>query len=144
MFALFARLIVVPVSLSISSPAARPVALLSDVAATTAAQTRRDSMTVTIAPAKRIEVKLVMKKGEKATFEWATNGAEVGYNLHGEVPTDPSVKAHIYQRGSSKGEKGSIEAVFDGVHGWSWRNTGEQPVTVTVKANGQFSALKKM
>ncbi|WP_396215192.1 hypothetical protein [Gemmatimonas sp.] len=144
MFALFTRLIVVPVSLSISSPAAPPVALLSDVAATTAAQTRRDSMTVTIAPAKRIEVKLVMKKGEKATFEWATNGAEVGYNLHGEVPTDPSVKAHIYQRGSSKGEKGSIEAVFDGVHGWSWRNTGEQPVTVTVKANGQFSALKKM
>ncbi|WP_434478469.1 hypothetical protein [Gemmatimonas sp.] len=69
MFALFTRLIVVPVSLSISSPTARPVALLSDVAATTAAQTRRDSMTVTIAPAKRIEVKLVMKKGEKATFE---------------------------------------------------------------------------
>ncbi|MDQ8163189.1 MAG: hypothetical protein P3C10_11460 [Gemmatimonadota bacterium] len=101
-------------------------------------------MTVTIAPAKRIEVKLVMKRGEKASFEWMTNGAEVGYNLHGEVPTDPSVKAHIYQRGSSKGEKGSIEAVFDGVHGWSWRNTGEQPVTVTVKATGQFSALKKM
>jgi hypothetical protein len=144
MFALFTRLIVVPVSLSLSSPAAIPVASLSDVVATAATQTKRDSMTVTIAPAKRIEVKLVMKKGEKATFEWATNGAEVGYNLHAEVPTDPSVKAHIYQRGSSKGEKGSIEAVFDGVHGWSWRNTSEQPVTVTVKASGQFSALKKM
>jgi hypothetical protein len=144
MFALFTRLIVVPASLCLSSPAALPVASLSDIVATTAAQPKRDSMTVTIAPAKRIEVKLVMKKGDKATFEWATNGAEVGYNLHGEVPTDASVKAHIYQRGSSKGEKGSIEAVFDGVHGWSWRNTGEQPVTVTVKANGQFSALKKM
>jgi hypothetical protein len=144
MFALLTRLIVVPVSLATFKPAAMPVVSLSDVVATVAAQTKRDSMTVTIAPAKRIEVKLVMKKGEKASFEWATNGAEVGYNLHAEVPTDPSVKAHIYQRGSSKGEKGSIEAVFDGVHGWSWRNTGEQPVTVTVKASGQFSALKKM
>jgi hypothetical protein len=144
MFALLSRLMVLPVSLSMSSPASLPAVSLSNVAATAAAQAKRDSMTVTIAPAKRIEVKLVMKKGEKATFEWSTNGAEVGYNLHGEVPTDPSVKAHIYQRGSSKGEKGSIEAVFDGVHGWSWRNTGEQPVTVTVKASGQFSALKKM
>lgn len=144
MFALLSRLMVVPVSLSMSSPAALPAVSLSTVAATAATQAKRDSMTVTIAPAKRVEVKLVMKKGEKATFEWSTNGAEVGYNLHGEVPTDPSVKAHIYQRGSSKGEKGSIEAVFDGVHGWSWRNTGEQPVTVTLKASGQFSALKKM
>lgn len=144
MIALLSRLMVIPVLLSMSSAAALPAVSLSNVAASAAAQAKRDSMTVTIAPAKRIEVKLVMKKGEKATFEWTTNGAEVGYNLHGEVPTDPSVKAHIYQRGSSKGERGSIEAVFDGVHGWSWRNTGEQPVTVTVKASGQFSALKKM
>jgi hypothetical protein len=144
MFALFTRLIVVPVSLAMSAPDALPVVSPPSVVAVVAAQPKRDSITVTIAPAKRIEVKLVMKKGEKATFEWSTNGAEVGYNLHGEVPTDPSVKAHIYQRGASKGEKGSIDAVFDGVHGWSWRNTGEQPVTVTVKASGQFSALKKM
>jgi len=108
------------------------------------AQSRRDSMTVTIEPTKRIEVKLVMKKGQKAEYEWKTDGGEVGYNLHAEVPTDPSVKAHSYQRGSSAAEKGSIEAVFDGVHGWSWRNNGEKPVTVTVKASGQFSELKKM
>jgi hypothetical protein len=117
---------------------------MGTVSARDAVQTKRDSMTVTIEPAKRVEVKLVMKKGQKAAFEWATNGAEVGYNLHGEVPTDPSVKAHIYKRGSSRAEKGDIEAVFDGVHGWSFRNTTEQPVTVTVKATGQFSALKKM
>jgi len=108
------------------------------------AQTRRDSMTITLEPTKRIEVKLVMKKGQKADFEWKSQGGAVTFNLHGEVPTDPSVKAHIYQRGSSSAEKGSIEAVFDGVHGWSWRNTGEQAVTITVKASGQFAELKKM
>jgi len=106
-------------------------------------QSKRDSLTVSIEPAKRVEVKLVMKKGEKADFEW-TSTDDVGYNLHGEVPTDPSVKAHIYSRGSSRAEKGRIEAVFDGVHGWSWRNNTDRPVTVTVKAVGQFSALKKM
>ena len=111
---------------------------------TTMVQDRRDSMTVTIAPAKRIEVKLVMKKGQKADFEWKSVGGDVRYNLHAEVPTDRSVKAHTYQRGSSSAEKGIIIAVFDGVHGWSWRNTGEKPVTITVKASGQFAALKKM
>lgn len=122
------------------------VAPLSATPASTASMTqdRRDSMTVTIEPAKRIEVKLVMKKGQKADFEWKSVGGDVGYNLHAEVPTDPSVKAHTYQRGSSSGEKGVIVAVFDGVHGWSWRNTGEKPVTITVKASGQFSELKKM
>jgi hypothetical protein len=144
MFTLLTRALFVPLSLATSTLAEPPVTAPVDVSPTVVSQPRRDSMTVTIAPAKRMEVKLVMKKGEKASFEWSTNGAEVGYNLHGEVPTDPSVKAHIYQRGSSKGERGSIEAVFDGVHGWSWRNNGEQPVTVTVKASGQFSALKKM
>ena len=121
------------------------VSPLSAMAQTPAvAQARRDSMTVTIQPAKRIEVKLVMKKGQRADFEWKSVGGDVGYNLHGEVPTDPSIKAHIYQRGSSSAEKGSIEAVFDGVHGWSWRNNGEKAVTITVKASGQFTALKKM
>lgn len=123
---------------------------LVTVSATASAQTtakpqvHRDSMKVTIEPTKRIEVKLVMTKGQKADFEWSTDGAEVAFNLHGEVPNDPSVKAHVYHRGASKGEKGSVVAVFDGVHGWSWRNTGEKPVTITVKASGQFSALKSM
>lgn len=145
MLALFTRLIIIPVSFAAASvPSPTAASLAPGVVSPAPVQVKRDSMTVTIAPAKRVEVKLVMKKGEKADFEWSTNGAEVGYNLHGEVPTDPNAKAHIYKRGSSRAEKGSVEAVFDGVHGWSWRNTTEQPVTVTVKANGQFSALKKM
>ena len=144
MFAFLAPLLVVSALVAAPASVALDVDPMGTVSARDAVQTKRDSMTVTIEPAKRVEVKLVMKKGQKAAFEWATNGAEVGYNLHGEVPTDPSVKAHIYKRGSSRAEKGDIEAVFDGVHGWSFRNTTEQPVTVTVKATGQFSALKKM
>jgi hypothetical protein len=143
-FAFLAPLLVVSALGIAPVTAAFDVGPMGAVSAKDAVQAKRDSMTVTIEPAKRVEVKLVMKKGQKAAFEWATNGAEVGFNLHGEVPTDPSVKAHIYKRGASRAEKGDIEAVFDGVHGWSFRNTTEQPVTVTVKATGQFSALKKM
>lgn len=128
----------------VTASAAASAAPDNQAPAPAASQVRRDSMKVTIEPTKRIEVKLVMTKGQKADFEWSTDGAEVAFNLHGEVPTDPSVKAHVYHRGASKGEKGRVVAVFDGVHGWSWRNTGDKPVTVTVKASGQFSALKTM
>lgn len=144
MVALLTGLMVSSLVLASAVPSTAPVSSVGHFMAVAQAQPKRDSMTVTIAPTKRVEVKLLMKKGQKADFEWSTNGAAVGFNLHGEVPTDPSVKAHVYKRGSSNAEQGSIEAVFDGVHGWSWRNTTEQPVTVTVKANGQFSAIKKM
>ena len=135
---------VVSAGLLVTASAVASAAPDRQAPAQAASQVRRDSMKVTIEPTKRIEVKLVMTKGQKADFEWSTDGAEVAFNLHGEVPADPSVKAHVYNRGASKGEKGSVVAVFDGVHGWSWRNTGDKPVTVTVKASGQFSALKTM
>lgn len=120
-----------------------PAAKSSSVGAPSA-QTKRDSMTITLAPLARTEVKLVMKKDQKAEFRWKADGAEVTYNLHGEGPNAPSGKAHTYKRGASKGETGEIVAVFDGVHGWSWRNTSESPVTITVTAWGQFSELKRM
>lgn len=105
---------------------------------------KRDSMTITLPPLQRIEVKLVMKKGEKAQYTWKADSADVTYNLHAEGPDAPGGKAHTYSRGSSRGEKGEIIAAFDGVHGWSWRNTTEKPVRVSVTAWGQFSELKKM
>ena len=107
-------------------------------------QTKRDSMTIRLEPLARTEVKLVMKKDQKAEFSWKSDGAAVTYNLHGEGPAAPGGKAHTYKRGESKAETGAIVAVFDGVHGWSWRNTSEKPVKITVTAWGQFSELKKM
>ena len=108
------------------------------------AKSKRDSMTGTIEPLARIEVKLVMWKGAKAEYSWRADSSEVTYNLHAEGPDAPGGKAFSYGRGASRGEKGEIVAAFDGVHGWSWRNTSERPVRVTVVAWGQFQELKKM
>lgn len=110
---------------------------------TSGVQTKRDSMTITLQPLARTEVKLEMTKGQKAEFSWKSDDV-VTYNLHGEGPNAPGGKAHTYKRGESKAETGEVVALFDGIHGWSWRNTSEKPVTVTVTAWGQFQALKKM
>lgn len=128
---------------SVNSLRAQPYSTSIQIGADNAVQMKRDSMTITLEPLKRIEVKLVMKKGQKAEYMWHSDG-EVTYNLHGEGPDAPGGKAHTYSRGASSSEKGEIVAVFDGVHGWSWRNTTEKPVRVTVTAWGQFQELKKM
>ena len=125
-------------------PAQRNTAVPTLSSPTPHVQTRRDSMTVSLEPLARIEVKLVMKKGQKAEFSWATDGPEVTFNMHGEGPGSPGGKPHTYKRGESKGEKGEIVALFDGIHGWSWRNTSEKPVKIKVVASGQFSEIKKM
>lgn len=108
-----------------------------------AAQAKRDSMTITLEPMARTEVKLEMNKGQRAEYRWKSDG-NVIFNLHGEGPNAPGGKAHSYKRGESKGESGEIIALFDGVHGWSWRNTSDKAVKVTVTAWGQFQQLKKM
>ena len=120
-----------------------PSASSSSVRASTA-KPKRDSMTITLEPMARTEVKLEMTKGQRAEYRWRSDGADVIFNLHGEGPNAPGGKAHSYKRGESKAESGEIVALFDGVHGWSWRNTSEKPLKVTVTAWGQFQQLKKM
>ena len=60
----------------------------SPVATSTAVSGRtwRDSMTVTLAPGKGTELKLAMRKGQKATYQWRATSPDVTYNAHGEPP----------------------------------------------------------
>lgn len=129
---------------SVAGAQARSAAANAGAAPHTAAQEKRDSMTITIAPLKRTEVKLEMKKGQKAKYSWKADGSDVAFNLHGEGPNAPGGKAHSYSRGSSRAETGEIVALFNGEHGWSWRNTSDRPVKITVTATGQFQKLKKL
>jgi hypothetical protein len=101
-------------------------------------------MSVLLEPGAGIEIKLVMKKGAKAQFEWTAAGGVLNCDTHGEPDEAPS-KTHYYKRSSGvPGDSGSIEAAFDGHHGWFWRNRNAGDVTVTVRAFGEFSAMKRV
>ncbi len=116
-------------------------------AATSAAvsgQTWRDSMTVTLAPGKGIELKLAMRKGQKATYQWRATSPDVTYNAHGEPPNAAKGFAHSYGRGLSDGEQGDLVAAFDGVHGWFWRNRSAGPVSITLQTRGEYQTLKQI
>ena len=41
------------------------------------------------------------------------------------------------------GVKGTLQAAFDGQHGWFWRSRGPADESVTLKTQGQYSAIKR-
>ncbi len=103
---------------------------------------KTDSMTLTLAPGQGAEVKLVMKKGAKAGFAWATEGGPVNFDKHGDGPDNEEIS---YKKGKgAKSDTGIIVAATDGVHGWFWRNRGERPVKISLDTNGDYSEMKRV
>ena len=43
--------------------------------------------------------------------------------------------------GSAWSDQGTLTADFDGLHGWYWQNAGDQPVTVTLRTDGDYLDL---
>ncbi len=105
------------------------------------ADARTDEMQLTLAPDQGAEIKLTMKEGASARFNWTSSGGKVNYDTHGDRP---GVSYHGYGKGSSPAEQGVLTAAFDGKHGWFWRNRTGAPVTITLKTTGAYSAIKRV
>lgn len=118
--------------------------LVRPAAAQSAPAARSEEMTLVLKPGEGGEIKLLMKKGAKAQFSWTATGGVVNCDTHGEAENAPS-KTHYYRRSRAlASDSGGIDAAFDGQHGWFWRNRNPGDVTVTVRAFGEFSAMKRV
>ena len=105
------------------------------------AGTRSDEMSITLSPGEGAEVKLTMAQGAKANFNWTVSGGVVNFDLHG----DGGGRSKSYEQGRAvPSAQGVLEAAFDGNHGWYWRNRGDAPVTVTIRANGAYTEMKRL
>jgi hypothetical protein len=137
-----------------ATPAAEPPAAAgSGVAAaspsneastsTPAASTVKSDVTeVVLRPNEGKEIKLVMKKDARVTYSWTTNRGVVNYDTHADAP---GISYHGYGKGTGKpSDEGVLVAAFDGAHGWFWRNRGSEPVTVTLRTNGDYQELKRL
>ena len=102
---------------------------------------RSDEITITLAPGQGTEVKLVMQAGARADFEWSANGGLLNYDTHG----DGGGRSISYEKGRGvPGDKGVLEAAFDGNHGWFWRNRTNRDVTMTLRTQGDYRELKRV
>lgn len=100
----------------------------------------RDTTTVTLTPGQGTEIKMTMRKGEVAQFEWQSPEGPLNFDTHGEGP-EGSIS---YKKGRGvAGEAGELTAAFDGNHGWFFRNRNPQTVTFTLNTKGSYLVLKR-
>jgi hypothetical protein len=97
--------------------------------------------TFTLKPDEGVELKVTMAKGAKVDYVWETDGGKVNFDVHGDSK-ELKIKYHPYYKGSNETKrKGTLEAAFDGGHGWFWRNRTKNSVTITMKTNGEYTAI---
>jgi hypothetical protein len=102
----------------------------------------RDVVTLTLAPDEAAEIKLTMKKGEVAPYEWTASPGHVNSDLHADGAGGLFTS---YRKGRAETrDAGELTADFDGAHGWYWRNRSGVSVEVTLRTNGAYAELKRV
>lgn len=125
---------VVQAPVPVAEPAAEPQPAL-----------KSDEMTVTLKPGEASEIKLEMLNKATVSYEWTTNGVPVNHDTHGEPYNGPKGYYHSYSKAKQiKGDKGEFTAIFDGTHGWFWRNRSNSDVTITLKTKGEYLSVKRV
>ncbi len=105
----------------------------------------KEKMTIELQPGQATEIKLAMPESASVNFTWATSGGGLNYDTHGDPVSAPKGFYHGYGKGRNETQQsGTLKAAFDGKHGWFWRNRTENPVSVTLEVEGQFSEMKKV
>ncbi|WP_283189510.1 transmembrane anchor protein [Pseudomonas sp. PMCC200344] len=121
----------------IAKPVAQPVA-------TPAPALKTNQMTVTLKPGEGTEIKLEVLKNKTVSYEWTAAGGPVNYDTHGEPYNGEKGYFHSYNKGKQvKSDKGEFTAIFDGTHGWFWRNRSSNDVTISLSTTGDYLSVKQ-
>ncbi|TBN47157.1 transmembrane anchor protein [Pseudomonas sp. BGI-2] len=121
----------------IVKPVAQPVA-------TPTSALKTNQMSVTLKPGEGTEIKLEVLKNKTVSYEWTAVGGPVNYDTHGEPYNGEKGYFHSYNKGKQvKTDKGEFTAIFDGTHGWFWRNRSSNDVTISLKATGEYLSVKQ-
>ncbi|QXH75286.1 transmembrane anchor protein [Pseudomonas atacamensis] len=105
---------------------------------------KTNQMSVTLKPGEGTEIKLEMLKGKTVSYEWTATGGLVNYDTHGEPYNGEKGYFHSYNKGKQvKSNKGQFTALFDGTHGWFWRNRSNKDVTISLNTTGDYLSVKQ-
>ena len=119
-----------------------------------AAKLSEHSINVTVPAGRGVEYKFYMAQFAKMEYQWSTNTeiatdtatnnsspSPLYFDLHGEPQGDTTGYFESYVIATSDEMKGSFTAPFAGSHGWYWKNTSAQAVTVQLKVSGAFTVI---
>lgn len=122
-----------------------PEAAPAPVAEAEPATVRSDTVTFKLAPNAAAEIKLAMKERAQVQYEWSSAGGAVNYDTHGDPFGAPRDFYHGYGKGRNQpSDAGTLQAAFDGKHGWFWRNRSGKEVTITLKVRGDYDKVERV
>jgi hypothetical protein len=122
---------------------AKPVQVIQETEATAHADWK-DVITLTIPARGNKEYKLFLTKGSKLEYLWETNGIEIFYDFHGEPRGDKTGYFRSFKKSTESKSSGELIALFDGTHGWYWRNNSRSDVDIILRVNGDYQLLDAM
>lgn len=99
-------------------------------------------MIFSLAPDEGTEVKVTMIKGAKVTYVWQTDGGKSNFDVHGDSKK-LEINYHPYYKGTDSKREGTLEAAFDGDHGWFWRNRTKKILTITINTSGEYIGIRR-
>jgi hypothetical protein len=102
---------------------------------------RSDEMQVTLIPGQGREIKVELAQGKTVDYRWQSSGGPANFDVHGDS-AQLDIDYHSYSRGAEQSSSGTLEAAFDGYHGWFWRNRTDETLTVTLTTRGEYTDIK--
>jgi len=102
---------------------------------------RQDTISIIVPARGDKEYKLHLLKGATLEYTWQTEGAELFYDFHGEPAGDTSGYFKSFKKSTGSEASGSLTTVFDGTHGWYWKNNTSSAVSITLKTKGEYQRL---
>ncbi len=124
-----------------AKPASTETTAVVPIPEAVASTAKSDETRITLKPGEGKEIKLEMVEGARVQYAWSTDRGVVNFDMHADS-IDPPRDYFGYEKGSAvSSKKGELVAAFEGSHGWYWRNRSKQSLTVTLKTEGEYSAL---
>lgn len=97
-----------------------------------------DTINITIPGRSDTEYKLRIVQGATFQYSWGTDGEKLFFDFHGEPEGDTTGSFQSFKKGTENQSSGSLTASFTGTHGWYWKNSSREPVTVTLNVAGDY------
>jgi hypothetical protein len=94
-----------------------------------------------------LEYKVRMKKDATLIYSWAVAGAadarDFHFDFHGHTTPKPgeAMSVSTYRQAFGRKQQGALTAPFDGIQGWQFSNSSEQPVVVKLRLAGFYELI---
>jgi len=99
----------------------------------------QDTIKITLPANKGIEYKFLVEKSASFSYSWKTeNGEDLFFDFHGEPKGNTTGYFKSYKETTANNSSGTLTAPFEGTHGWYWANKTSKPITVILKAVGDY------